>query len=1545
MAPQNGNTMEDEGFSALESKGEMAQLYLADDSPPISGRSFGAATSARGEVVFNTGMVGYPEALTDPSYRGQILVLTFPLIGNYGVPDESIEDDYGLPKYFESRQIHIAGLVVSSYSWEHSHWAAHKSLATWLKENNIPGIYGVDTRALTMKIREVGALLGNLVVNPPQSIPPSVEQFSDPNKRNLVAEVSTKTITTYGADNTTSIIAYDCGMKMNIIRYFVDEHKVKLTVVPFDYDLEANPGNIEWDGLFLSNGPGDPNMCPETIKSIQYALALDPPRPIFGICLGNQLLSIAAGATTYKLKYGNRGMNQPCIDLRTGRCYITPQNHGFAVDSKSLPKNWKPLFINANDLTNEGIVHTDKPFFSVQFHPEASGGPLDTAFLFDKFVGHVRKISQPLVLQDGLGYQRKVYKKVLLVGSGGLSIGQAGEFDYSGSQCIKALKEEGIEVILINPNIATVQTSTEKNDATPGADKVYFLPIRPQVVMDIIHKEKPDGIIVSMGGQTALNVGVELWNSGELQKAGVEVLGTQIPAIEATEDREIFSQKLQEIGESIALSYSANNVEEALKVANKIGYPVLVRAAFALGGLGSGFAEDDKELKELAMKAFASSNQILIDQDLRGWKELEYEVVRDNSDNCITVCNMENFDPLGVHTGDSIVVAPSQTLTNREYFMLRKTALKVVRHLGIVGECNIQYALNPKSEKYCIIEVNARLSRSSALASKATGYPLAYVATKLSLGKDLVSIRNSVTKTTTACFEPSLDYCVLKMPRWDLKKFSRVSNKLGSSMLSVGEVMSIGRSFEEVIQKACRMVNPALDGLEGSGSGLTRDDIPLDEQLRTPTDTRLFAVQQALEEGWGVDKVHDLTKIDKWFLSKLQNIASMRNACVKSGNVDKVFGENGADRMRTLKVAGFSDRQIALYTNLFPLQDGAAQIRSLRKSFGVKPCVKQIDTLAAEFPANTNYLYMTYSGDHDDVSEGLHSPIIEGDAGGEAQSPNAKEFKSRIRSVSVSEKRHNELSEKKERGVVVLGCGAYCIGSSVEFDWCAVSAVRQLRRDGFKSIIINYNPETVSTDYDESDRLYFEEMSLERVLDIYEREGAAGVVVSVGGQIPNNLAGPLAASGAHILGTAARDIERAEDRRQFSNMLDTLGLKQPAWSVLKSKDEAVEFSNDVGFPVLVRPSFVLSGAAMRVASDESQLRNFLGLAADVADDKPVVVTKFILGAKEIEFDGVASGGKILNYAIGEHLENAGVHSGDATVILPAQKLYVGTIRQIKKYASAIAGALNITGPFNIQFMATGNDVMVIECNLRSSRTFPFVSKTLHANFISLATKAMCGLPVTPYNISLLDIDYVCVKAPMFSFTRLRGADPTLGVEMSSTGEVACFGDDAHEAFLQSLLATGFKLPKANSSVLLSIASDPFREEFAESAVILSKLGFKLLGTPGTVKYFKEKYQLDMKVVTKPVDAEDEGDCPKTGAPSALAEIKEGDVELVINISEGTTRKDEITSGYLIRRAAVDFGISLVTNIKCAAWLVKSMEHGFHNFKAKSISEFYSLHKY
>ena len=1440
---------------ATNASGKAAKLVI-DGGLEVNGWSFGAERAMAGEVVFNTGMVGYPEALTDPSYRGQILVLTYPLVGNYGVPNTEDKDEYGLPAHFESEQIHIAGLVVASYSSEHSHWNSSQSLGQWLRDNNVPAIYGVDTRALTKQIREKGALLGKITF-PGQDV-----DFTDPNGRNLVAEVSTKSVRVFGEGRSPRILAYDCGIKCNIIRYFVAHHDVQLTVVPFDYDLEANPENIEYDGLFISNGPGDPTMASATIKSLRYAIAAEPPKPIFGICLGNQLLSLAAGGRTYKMKYGNRGMNQPCVDLRTGKCYITPQNHGYAVDADSLPAGWQTFFLNANDLSNEGVIHNTKPFCSVQFHPEAAGGPLDTAFLFDKFVNQVRGGADPLAVLSPQIYHSTTtrVRKVLLVGSGGLSIGQAGEFDYSGSQAIKALKEEGVEVVLVNPNIATVQTSKGLGGASP--DRVYSLPIRAEVVCDLLDKEKPDGIIVSMGGQTALNVGIELWEAGELQKRGIRVLGTQIPVIVATEDREIFSEKLREIGETLALSYPATSIDEAVEAAEKIGYPVLIRAAFALGGLGSGFAHNREELLDLAAKAFSCSSQILIDQDLRGWKEVEYEVVRDVRDNCITVCNMENFDPLGIHTGDSIVVAPSQTLSNREYFKLRATAIKVVKHLGVVGECNIQYALHPESERYCVIEVNARLSRSSALASKATGYPLAYVATKLSLGNDLVSIRNSVTKNTTACFEPSLDYCVVKMPRWDLKKFQRVSSDLGSSMKSVGEVMAMGRSFEECIQKAVRMVDPGSIGLEGKMTEMTDEE--LEEQMKNPTDERLWMVQTALERGYSVDSVHALTKIDRWFLSKLKNISNMKLSTAQRGDLQAL----GAPELRALKVAGFSDRQIAAYTASDELT-----VRRKRTGLGIVPYTKQVDTLAAEFPAATNYLYVTYSGSEHDLQP-----------------------------------------EQERKGVLVLGCGAYCIGSSVEFDWCAVSCVRELRKLGYAAIVVNYNPETVSTDFDESDRLFFEELSLERVLDIYEQECAFGVVVSVGGQIPNNLANPLSECGVNILGTKPQDIERAEDRNLFSAMLDSIGVEQPPWAALSSMDEALQWADREGFPVLVRPSFVLSGAAMKVASTPDQLSSFLSLAADVSGDKPVVMSKFILNAKEIEFDAVAANGKILNYAISEHVENAGVHSGDATLVLPAQRLYVQTIRQVKRIASKIAEALRISGPFNIQMLAKDNYVKVIECNLRASRTFPFISKTLSANFIQLATRVMVDAPAKPYQISLLDIDYVGVKAPMFSFTRLRGADPTLGVEMASTGEVACFGSDVKEAFLNAIMSAGFKIPQAGKTVLVSIANDGFRTEFLPSVRELQELGFVIKCSPGTASFYSDR-GIKVQSLEKP---------PAQGPGSCMHAITSGEVGLVINVPEGTTRGEEVTSGYLLRRCAVDFGVNLITNIKCAMLLAASL---------------------
>ncbi|KAL3665461.1 hypothetical protein V7S43_009499 [Phytophthora oleae] len=1455
-------------LSGITDNASRGTLMLADGTT-YAGYSFGAEKSISGEVVFNTGMVGYPEALSDPSYRGQILVLTYPLIGNYGVPDMNVKDEFNLPKFFESDTVQISGLIVSEYSFQHSHWNAVKSLGDWLKEHNVPALFGIDTRMITKRIRSLGAVLGKIeFAGQPADI-------VDPNKTNLVAEVTVKDVTVYNKGASPKIVAFHCGMKHNIVRYLVSKG-VELTVVPYDYDLPNS--ELQYDGIFISNGPGDPIMASKTIESIRWAINQETPKPIFGICLGNQILALAAGATTYKMKYGNRGMNQPCIDMRTTRCYITPQNHGYAVDSNSLPEGWKTFFMNANDKSNEGIIHEHKPFFSVQFHPEACGGPTDTAFLFDMFLEKVNSAPPKLTVMDTSLYDRPTFTKVLLLGSGGLSIGQAGEFDYSGSQAIKALREEGVHVVLVNPNIATVQTSKGL------ADKVYFVPVRAETVLEIIKKEKPDGILVSMGGQTALSVGIELYQNGDLERHNVRVMGTQIDAIIDTEDREKFSAKLAEIDETIARSQPATTIEGALQAANEIGYPVLVRSAFALGGLGSGFAANDEELRVLATKALHGSaskgqiKQILIDQDLRGWKEVEYEVVRDAKDNCITVCNMENFDPLGIHTGDSIVVAPSQTLSNSEYFKLRSTAQKVVRHLGIVGECNIQYALDPKSERYCIIEVNARLSRSSALASKATGYPLAYVATKISLGIDLVSIKNSVTKTTTACFEPSLDYCVVKMPRWDLKKFSRVSNDLGSYMLSVGEVMSIGRNFEECIQKAVRMVNPNLDGLDGSAVDNETNPEVLDAQLSHPTDERLFYIISALDAGYTVDRVHELTKIDKWFLSKLARISSLRKT------VPKFTLDTLSERfMRTLKVNGFSDRQIAAKLP----SSNALQVRERRKQLGVVPCVKQIDTLAAEFPAQTNYLYMTYGGSEDDIPT-------------------------------------------SEEAIVVLGCGAYCIGSSVEFDWCGVSAVRTVRELGKPAIVVNYNPETVSTDYDESDRLYFEELTLERVLDIWERENPEGVIVSVGGQIPNNLAMPLSKAGVNILGTSPESIDQCEDRNKFSALLDTLGVDQPRWAEVTDTQSALEFAQEVQYPVLVRPSYVLSGAGMIVASDESQLKEYLNTDA-VKISRSISVSKFILNAKEIEFDGVAKDGAILNYAMSEHVENAGVHSGDATLVLPAQKLYVGTIKQVKRIASAIAQALDITGPFNIQLMARDNDVKVIECNLRASRTFPFISKTFDLNFINLATKAMIGLPVKSVPIALIDIDYVGVKAPQFSFTRLHGADPSLGVEMASTGEVACFGTDMHEAYLKALLSAGFKMPK-EKKVLVSIGNQDIKREFAEGALILQELGYTIYATPGTHEYLATQGVKSI-ALRKPSD-------PESDLPSVIDYISSGKIELVINVPEGTNR-EELTSGYKIRRAAVDFGVSLINNIKCALLFAQAMQK-VRKLEICNISEYYAM---
>jgi len=1156
-----------------------------------------------------------------------------------------------------------------------------------------------------------------------------------------------------------------------------------------------------------------------------------------------------------------------------GSCIITPQNHGYAVDSDTLPSGWETLFVNENDFTNEGIMHTSKPIFTAQFHPEAQGGPVDSAPLFDKFLESVASMKagvpwaghdfgeKPALIQADV-------KKVLILGSGGLSIGQAGEFDYSGNQAIKALKEEGIEVVLMNPNIASVQTNLDTKSPAQ-ADAVYSLPVTTEFVEGVIRKEKPDSVLISMGGQTALNTGVEMWEAGTLQSLGVSVLGTQIDAVMNTEDRQLFCDRLNEIGEKIAESYAVETLSDAQTAATEIGFPVMIRSAYALGGLGSGICHDPDHLNDMAKKAFSVSPQILVEKSMLGWKEVEYEVVRDAYNNCVTVCNMENFDPLGVHTGDSIVIAPSQTLSNDEYHMLRETAIKVVTHLDIIGECNIQYALHPTSRDYCIIEVNPRLSRSSALASKATGYPLAFVAAKLALGKPLPELRNSVTKSTTACFEPSLDYVVTKIPRWDLKKFHQVSKQIGSAMKSVGEVMAIGRTFEESMQKALRMVDPSsCIGFEPTSVVNEWSMEEIREELKAPTDQRVFAIARMFYNGtMDVEQVHQISDIDRWFLSKLQRIADCGN------RVKAVGADISPELMREAKQLGFSDVQIADRVGL-----GEMEVREMRKAMGIIPAVKQIDTLAAEFPAQTNYLYTTYQGQEDDVTF---------DKG----------------------------------GTMVLGCGAYRIGSSVEFDWCAVSAIRTLRKIGEKSIMINYNPETVSTDYDECDRLYFEELSLERVLDIYEKEQAGGIIVSVGGQIPQNLAMPLKQVGAHVLGTDPTSIDMCEDREKFSALLDRMGIDQPEWEDLTSIDSALRFANRVTYPVLVRPSYVLSGAAMKVAADDVELEAYLKNAAAVSKDFPVVVSKFIEGCLEVENDAVALNGEIIAQAVSEHVENAGVHSGDATHVLPPHTLSAFQIQRVRQISQKIVRELNVTGPFNIQYLAKGADLKVIECNMRASRSVPFVSKTVQCDFIEVATKAMLGAPIEaedncPSNDSpVRPTKYVGVKVPMFSFTRLRGADPMLSVEMASTGEVACFGSTVNEAFLKGLLATRMfsKLPAPGSNLLLSF-QERFRDDWVHCSYQLHQMGFNLFATEAT-HHFLASHEIPSELLHWPTSPEVQ--------PNCVDMIRDGNIDVVINLPNDYSKRLE--DNYLIRRAAVDYNVPLLNNAVSAKMFVNAME--------------------
>ncbi|KAI5122391.1 hypothetical protein M0805_002942 [Coniferiporia weirii] len=1481
------------------SKNGNAVLELSDGSA-FQGISFGATDkSVAGECVFQTGMVGYTESLTDPSYEGQILILTYPLVGNYGVPNRvapSIED---LPVDFESSRIHVAALVVGYYSEDFSHYLAKSSLGDWLRENHIPAIYGIDTRALTKKIREKGSMLGKVLMKrastdqvrfrtlepqlgaQPMSRAPSQDlqawredyldvDFKDPNQENLVAVVSISAPKLYKpmvaaplhpSGRPIRVLAIDVGMKYNQIRCFT-HRGVELKVVPWNYDFLA-PGEEPFDGLFVSNGPGDPTMVSDTIARLRKAMT-DGTRPIFGICLGHQLLALAAGATTSKMKYGNRGHNIPCTDALSGRCYITSQNHGYQVDTASLPSGWKELFQNANDGSNEGIYCVDKPYFSVQFHPESTPGPRDTEFLFDVFIQNVMDSAAtgmlaPITMPGGTKADnekltpRVDVQKVLILGSGGLSIGQAGEFDYSGSQAIKALKEEGIYTVLVNPNIATIATSKGL------ADKVYFLPVTPDFVRRIIKYERPDGIYVTFGGQTALNVGIAL--KDEFEALGVQVLGTKIDTIIMTEDRQIFADAMAEIGEKCAQSATATTVEEACTAARGISYPVIVRAAYALGGLGSGFAQNEGQLRALCAKAFATSPQVLVEKSMKGWKEIEYEVVRDCRDNCITVCNMENFDPLGIHTGDSIVVAPSQTLSDADYNMLRTTAINVIRHLGVVGECNIQYALNPTSKEYCIIEVNARLSRSSALASKATGYPLAFIAAKLGLGIPLNEIKNSVTKVTSACFEPSLDYVVVKIPRWDLKKFSRVSKLLSSSMKSVGEVMAIGRTFEETIQKAIRAIDDQFPGFSKSD---IVDDI--DEELLNPTDKRIFAIHTAFSRGYSVEKIWQMTNIDKWFLTRLQNLHRMEqhlSECSVSSLTKELLTQ--------AKQMGFSDRQLA---NCFKSTELA--VRRLRQEFGVSPFVKQIDTVAAEFPAYTNYLYTTYNAVEHDVKFDDH-------------------------------------------GIMVLGSGVYRIGSSVEFDWCAVRAIRTLRDQGIKTVMVNYNPETVSTDYDEADRLYFETISLETILDIYDAEQSRGVIISMGGQTPNNIALPLHRENVNIYGTSPEMIDTAENRYKFSRLLDKIGVDQPLWKELTSFEAADEFCKKVNYPVLVRPSYVLSGAAMNVVSSADDLSNYLTQATAVSRDHPVVITKYIEQAKEIEMDAVAKNGKLVMHYISEHVENAGVHSGDATLILPPQDLDPETVRRIEEATAKIANALNVTGPFNIQFIAKNNDIKVIECNLRAARSFPFVSKVTGVDAIEMATKVMLGITVEPYPELSLPPDYVGVKVPQFSFSRLSGADPVLGVEMASTGEVACFGRNKYEAYLKALISTGIIPPKKN--ILFSVGSFKEKMEILPSVRRLAAAGFNIFATSGTADFLTEHH-----VPCKYLDLLENEDKEKSEY-SLTQHLANNLIDMYINLPSKNhyRRPASYTSkGYRTRRMAVDFAVPLITNVKCAKLLFEAL---------------------
>uniref|UniRef100_A0A8C5ZRG7 Carbamoyl-phosphate synthase [ammonia], mitochondrial n=1 Tax=Marmota marmota marmota TaxID=9994 RepID=A0A8C5ZRG7_MARMA len=1393
------------GIRLLSVKAQTAHIVL-EDGTKMKGYSFGHPSSVAGEVVFNTGLGGYPEALTDPAYKGQILTMANPIIGNGGAPDTTARDELGLSKYLESDGIKVAGLLVLNYSNEYNHWLATKSLGQWLHEEKVPAIYGVDTRMLTKIIRDKGTMLGKI------EFEGQPVDFVDPNKQNLIAEVSTKDVKVYGKGNPTKVVAVDCGIKNNVIRLLV-KRGAEVHLVPWNHDFTQ----MEYDGLLIAGGPGNPALAQPLIQNVKKILESDRKEPVFGISTGNLITGLAAGAKSYKMSMANRGQNQPVLNITNRQAFITAQNHGYALDN-ALPAGWKPLFVNVNDQTNEGIMHESKPFFAVQFHPEVSPGPTDTEYLFDSFFSLIKKGKGTTITsvlpKPALVASRIEVSKVLILGSGGLSIGQAGEFDYSGSQAVKAMKEENVKTVLMNPNIASVQTNEV---GLKQADTVYFLPITPQFVTEVIKAERPDGLILGMGGQTALNCGVELFKRGVLKEYGVKVLGTSVESIMATEDRQLFSDKLNEINEKIAPSFAVESIEDALKAADTIGYPVMIRSAYALGGLGSGICPNKETLLDLSTKAFAMTNQILVERSVTGWKEIEYEVVRDADDNCVTVCNMENVDAMGVHTGDSVVVAPAQTLSNAEFQMLRRTSINVVRHLGIVGECNIQFALHPTSMEYCIIEVNARLSRSSALASKATGYPLAFIAAKIALGIPLPEIKNVVSGKTSACFEPSLDYMVTKIPRWDLDRFHGTSSRIGSSMKSVGEVMAIGRTFEESFQKALRMCHPSVDGFT-SRLPMNKEwpsNLDLKRELAEPSSTRIYAIAKALEDNMSLDEIEKLTSIDKWFLYKMRDILNMQKT-LKGLNSESITEET----LRKAKEIGFSDKQISKCLGLTE-----TQTRELRLKKNIHPWVKQIDTLAAEYPSVTNYLYVTYNGQEHDINFDEH-------------------------------------------GMMVLGCGPYHIACS-------------------------------------------------------------GCIISVGGQIPNNLAVPLYKNGVKIMGTSPLQIDRAEDRSIFSAILDELNVAQAPWKAVNTLNEALEFAKSVGYPCLLRPSYVLSGSAMNVVFSEDEMKRFLEEATRVSQEHPVVLTKFVEGAREVEMDAVGKDGKVISHAVSEHVEDAGVHSGDATLMLPTQTISQGAIEKVKDATRKIAKAFAISGPFNVQFLVKGNDVLVIECNLRASRSFPFVSKTLGVDFIDVATKVMIGENIDEQHLPTLErpiipADYVAIKAPMFSWPRLRDADPILRCEMASTGEVACFGEGIHTAFLKAMLSTGFKIPQ--KGILIGIQQS-FRPRFLGVAEQLHNEGFKLFATEATSDWLNAN-----NVPATPVAwPSQEGQNPSLSSIRKL--IKDGSIDLVINLPNNNTKF--VHDNYVIRRTAVDSGIALLTNFQVTKLFAEAVQKS-RNVDSKSL---------